>query len=133
MSRKRGIIEDEDAAELKLGEEQIHSYSAFHRIITTEFQDVQCLLISEVRVLLEVAKERSRSEGNSVMHSDLFPEEQNFHQFEMAQLANLCCDSNEEAKALIPSLGKKFDNLNDARLQDMLDQMTNLRRYQTNV
>ncbi|KAJ3218275.1 RNA polymerase B [Dinochytrium kinnereticum] len=119
MSKKnrRGITEDEDAAELHLG---------------GEFQDVQCLLISEVRVLLEVAKERNRTEGRET-NSELFPENENFHQFEMAQLANLCCESVEEAKALIPSLNRKFNNFEDAKLQDLLDQMSNLRRYQTTM
>ncbi|KAJ3115271.1 RNA polymerase B [Phlyctochytrium bullatum] len=139
--RKRTLVEEEDAADLKLG---------------GEFQDVQCLLISEVRVLLEVAKEKRREAGRDNTPDivqkaadycqkfsrfnnkqtikeirGLFPEDQNFHQFEMAQLANLCCETVEEAKALIPSLAKKFDDHEDARLQDLLDQMANLRRYQT--
>ncbi|KAJ3190964.1 RNA polymerase B [Irineochytrium annulatum] len=141
MATRRKIIhEEEDAAEGRLGE---------------EFQDVQCLLISEVRVLLEVAKERSRKEGrertSDILQKtmdycekfsrfndkqtikeirQLFPEDQNFHQYEMAQLANLCCDSPEEARAMIPSLNKKFSQVDDGRIQDLLDQMSNLRKFQ---
>ncbi|KAJ3073495.1 RNA polymerase B, partial [Quaeritorhiza haematococci] len=109
---RRGQVEEEDAATLKFGE---------------EFQDVQCLLISEVRVLLEVAKGRKEREGGDKAISEimqktidycdkfsrfsnkqtvkevrtLFPADE-FAQFEMAQLANLCCESAEEAKTLIP-------------------------------
>ena len=39
--------------------EQVHSFD-------TEFQDIQCLLISEVRVLLEVAKDRKLKESGLV-------------------------------------------------------------------
>ncbi|KAI8612873.1 HRDC-like protein [Chytriomyces sp. MP71] len=59
----------------------------------------------------------------------LFPAGE-FHQFETAQLANLVCETVDEAKILIPSLGKRAD-LDEAHLQDLLDQMSNLRRFQT--
>ncbi|KAI8852319.1 RNA polymerase II [Chytridium lagenaria] len=127
---RRGIAEDEDAAEMRLGD---------------EFQDVQCLLISEVRVLLEVAKERNRSEGrestSDVMQKTMdycerfsrFNNKQTIKEMrhlKMAQLANLCCETVDEAKALIPSLAKRFDSLNDKELQDLLDQMSNIRKFQ---
>lgn len=38
-------------------------------------------------------------------------------------IGSLCCDSAEEAKTLIPSLGSKID---DDVLQDLLDQMAKL-------
>lgn len=38
-------------------------------------------------------------------------------------IGSLCCDSAEEAKTLIPSLGSKID---DEVLQDLLDQMAKL-------
>ena len=55
----------------------------------------------------------------------LFPPEE-FHQFEMAQLANLCCESAEEAVVLIPSLARK----NEDALQLLLNDLQNLRKYQ---
>jgi DNA-directed RNA polymerase II subunit RPB4 len=38
----------------------------------------------------------------SNMHDRLLAKDSNLSQFEIAQLANLCCDDSEEAKALIP-------------------------------
>ncbi|KAJ3416104.1 RNA polymerase B [Chytridiales sp. JEL 0842] len=141
-SRRRKEVGNEDAAECRFGD---------------EFQDVQCLLISEVRVLLEAAEDKKRKDGGVGGMSDikqktldhcqrfsrftnkqtvkeirqLYSHEQ-FHDFEVAQLANLCCETVEEAKSLIQSLSKRFDNIEDAKLQDLLDQMSSLRRYQTN-
>jgi RNA polymerase Rpb4 len=44
----------------------------------------------------------------------------------MAQLANLTCESCEEAKLLIPSL----DRIDDEELTLKLNELTNLRQYQ---
>lgn len=49
-------------------------------------------------------------------------------EFEMAQLGNLCPESVEEAKALIPSLVGKMD---DDFLQKILDDLTTTRRLQS--
>ncbi|KAG9257060.1 DNA-directed RNA polymerase II subunit RPB4 [Emericellopsis cladophorae] len=43
--------------------------------------------------------------------------------FERAQLGSLCCENADEAKTLIPSLQDKID---DADLQDLLDEITKL-------
>ncbi|EGF82159.1 hypothetical protein BATDEDRAFT_86911 [Batrachochytrium dendrobatidis JAM81] len=136
VARRRHALEEEDANLSKFG---------------PEFQDVQCLLISEVRVLLEVAKDRKRKESGDGSISDimqktidycqqfsrftnkqtvkeirnLFPDDQ-FHQFEMAQLANLCCETAEEAKVLIPSLSTKHDD----ELQNLLNDLQALRKFQ---
>ncbi|KAJ3129127.1 DNA-directed RNA polymerase II subunit rpb4 [Nowakowskiella sp. JEL0407] len=133
--RSRHVVEDTDASELKFGE---------------EFQNIQCLLVSEVYVLLQVAKEKKVVEHGGDTTSEimqktidycsafgkftnknavkelrqLFPEGE-FSQFEMAQLANLCCETAEEAKALIPSLAHKDDD----DLQLLLTQMSNLRKF----
>ncbi|KAH6563861.1 hypothetical protein BASA50_008728 [Batrachochytrium salamandrivorans] len=135
-ARRRQALEEEDANLSKFG---------------PEFQDVQCLLISEVRVLLEVAKDRKRKESGEGSISEimqktidycqqfsrftnkqtvkeirnLFPDD-HFHQFEMAQLANLCCETSEEAKVLIPCLTKKHDD----ELQNLLNDLQALRKLQ---
>ena len=88
-----------------------------------DFQDTQCLLISEVRVLLQVAKDKKRGEKSvaeiiqkTIDYCDKFSKFTNkatvkevrlilkddFSQFESAQLANLGCETVEEAKTLIP-------------------------------
>ncbi|KAJ3261949.1 hypothetical protein HDU77_000537 [Chytriomyces hyalinus] len=129
-------LDEEDASELKFGR---------------EFQDAQALLISEVKVLLEATDESREIDGASTdikrktveycarfsRFSDkhtikeirqLFPTGE-FHQFETAQLANLGCETVEEAKILIPSLNKRAD-IDESHLQDLLDQMSNLRKFQ---
>ncbi|KAJ3351301.1 DNA-directed RNA polymerase II subunit rpb4 [Entophlyctis luteolus] len=64
----------------------------------------------------------------------LFPSDK-FHQFEAAQLANLGCETVDEAKTLIPrqDLAKREDELDDNQLQDILDQMSNLRKFQASM
>lgn len=49
-------------------------------------------------------------------------------EFEMAQLGNLCPETAEEARALIPSLVGKLD---DDLLQRILDDMGTARRLQS--
>eukprot|EP00126_Sphaerothecum_destruens_P004982 Sdes_comp18487_c0_seq2m8485 len=51
----------------------------------------------------------------------------NFHEYEVAVLGNLCPETSEEAKALIPSLEVRFE---DDELQTVLDDMKNLRNFQ---
>lgn len=46
--------------------------------------------------------------------------------FERSQLGSLCCESAEEAKTLVPSLGTK---IGDAELQELLDDITKLRNF----
>ncbi|KAJ3084595.1 RNA polymerase B, partial [Physocladia obscura] len=140
-SALRIALDEEDATQLKFGR---------------EFQGAQALLISEVKVLLDANEDKRRlGEEPTVASTDikrktveycarfsrfsdkptikeirqLFPPDL-FHQFEAAQLANLGCESVDEAKILIPSLAKR-DNLDDAQLQDLLDQMSNLRKFQS--
>lgn len=48
-------------------------------------------------------------------------------EFEMAQLGNLCPESAEEARALVPSLNGKLD---EDLLQKILDDMATARRLQ---
>ncbi len=48
-------------------------------------------------------------------------------EFEMAQLGNLCPETSDEAKTLIPSLNGKKD---DDDLQRLLDDLSTARRFQ---
>ncbi|KAI9023530.1 HRDC-like protein [Phycomyces nitens] len=133
----RGGPEQEDATTLKLGE---------------EFANAQCLYISEVRILLE-AHVDSKENGSvtrqttNVMQKTLeyvrafsrFSNRDSVREvrqllgkddlapFEMSQLANLCCEDAEEAKALIPSLANKVE---DDQLQEMLNQMLTIKKFQ---
>ncbi|KAG2222629.1 hypothetical protein INT45_008293 [Circinella minor] len=134
---RRGALEHEDAATLALGEEFVNS---------------QCLYISEVRILLE-AQQDSKETGNenrpttsittktldyvrtfsrftnrdSVREIRQLLGKDDLAQFEVAQLANLCCEDAEEAKALIPSLGQKID---DEKVQELLNEMLTIKKFQ---
>ncbi|KAI8362733.1 HRDC-like protein [Choanephora cucurbitarum] len=133
----RGGTDQEDASILKLGD---------------EFENAQCLYISEVRIILE-AQQDSKDNGTdnrattSVMSKTLdyvrafsrFSNiesvrevrqvlgKENLSQFEVAQIANLCCEDAEEAKALIPSLENKVEA---PELQEMLSQMLTIKKFQ---
>ncbi|KAM9979992.1 hypothetical protein ACTFIZ_006251 [Dictyostelium cf. discoideum] len=50
---------------------------------------------------------------------------QNLEEFEIASLANLCPEISDEAKSLIPSLKK----MEDDELQAILDELSNLRKF----
>jgi DNA-directed RNA polymerase II subunit RPB4 len=109
-----------------------------------EFQDCQCLLISEVKVLLEVSKNNNTNTNEIVnktfdycMKFSRFNNKQtvkqirslfdsDYHPFEMAQLANLTCESVEEACYLIPSLSR----IPIDELQSKLNELGHLRKYQ---
>ncbi|GAA5801500.1 hypothetical protein HPULCUR_006948 [Helicostylum pulchrum] len=134
----RGGADQEDASILKLG---------------PEFENAQCLYISEVRIILE-AQEDSKENGTinrpstNVMSKTLdyvrafsrFSNiesvrevrqvllKENMAQFEVAQIANLCCEDAEEAKALIPSLENKVEV---PELQEMLSQMLTIKKFQS--
>ncbi|EIE87152.1 hypothetical protein RO3G_11863 [Rhizopus delemar RA 99-880] len=108
---RRGGPELEDATNLNLGE---------------EFSGAQCLYLSEVKVILDVQDSKgtevqNRASTNAVLAKTLeyvrnFSRYntidsvrevrqimgKNLTQFEVAQMANLCCEEAEEAKALIP-------------------------------
>ncbi|CAL1298415.1 unnamed protein product [Larinioides sclopetarius] len=49
------------------------------------------------------------------------------HKFELAQLANLCPETPEEAKTLIPSLEGRFE---DEELRQILDDIQTQRSFQ---
>ncbi|KAL1930718.1 hypothetical protein VTP01DRAFT_10880 [Rhizomucor pusillus] len=136
---RRGATEIEDAATLNLGE---------------DFENTQCLFISEVRILMEVqeeSKERgtdnrpttsitsktldyvrmfsrfSNRDSVNEIRSLLSRESNTVAQFEAAQLANLVCEDAEEAKALVPSLAQKMD---DEKLERLLHEMLTIRKFQ---
>ncbi|KAJ1740854.1 RNA polymerase B [Coemansia sp. RSA 1085] len=123
-----------DAAKLDLG---------------ADFQDAECLLISEVKVLLEAQYDTKKEEKSldetytktleyvqqfsrytnrdtiKEVRALLKPTE--LEPFECAQLGNLCCSEFDEAKTLIPSIGNK---ISDDDLDSLLKQMDSLKKYQ---
>ncbi|PVV03112.1 hypothetical protein BB560_002420 [Smittium megazygosporum] len=136
MSFGQRHTEDEDASLLKLG---------------PDFQNADCLLISEVKILLETQRNAKIKENKKI--SDIIqktlPYTQKFSHFnnqysarearkvlstvelssfEIAQLGNLGCSEPAEAKSLIPSLIGKID---DESLDHVLKQLQSINKFQS--
>ncbi|KAF2976957.1 hypothetical protein EK904_008143 [Melospiza melodia maxima] len=87
-----------------------------------KFETAETLLNSEVHMLLEHRKQQNESAEDEQELS-----EKKLHKFELACLANLCPETAEEAKALIPSLEGRFE---DEELQQILDDIQTKRSFQ---
>ena len=119
---------------------------------TTDFENADALLISEVKMLLEHRKAQYESQDEDHELSEVFTktldycqtfskynsketihavrgtlQKQKLHKFEIACLANLAPTTDEEAKALLPSLEGRFDDL---ELSEVLDDIRTHMNYQ---
>ncbi|KAK2176169.1 hypothetical protein NP493_677g00046 [Ridgeia piscesae] len=117
-----------------------------------EFENAETLLISEVQMLLEHRKQQNESAEEEQELPEVFVKTLNYtsrftkfknketigavrsllmqkklHKFELASLANLCPETAEEAKALIPSLEGRFE---DDEMQQILDDIQTRRSFQ---
>ncbi|CAD6198269.1 unnamed protein product [Caenorhabditis auriculariae] len=131
-SANTDTVIEEDAAEIRFPKE-------------FEVSNCDALLTSEVFLLLEHRRQQSEQKDDIEEMSEVFIKtlsyarrlsrfknretiravraifaEKNFHKFEVAQIANLCPESAEEAKALIPSLENKIE---DAELDEILKEV----------
>ncbi|XP_033212774.1 DNA-directed RNA polymerase II subunit Rpb4-like isoform X3 [Belonocnema kinseyi] len=117
-----------------------------------EFENAETLLISEVHMLLEHRKAQNESAEEEQEFSEVFMKtltytnrfrkfknketisavrsllmQKKLHKFELASLANLCPETPEEAKALIPSLEGRLE---DEELRTILDDIQTKRSLQ---
>lgn len=131
------VVQDEDAAELTFPK---------------EFENAETLLISEVHMLLEHRKQQNEQAEDEQELSEVFMKTLNYtqrfakfrnretiasirsllmgkklHKFELAALANLCPESPEEARSLIPSLEGRFA---DEELAGLLEDIQTKRSFQ---
>ncbi|XP_039753663.1 DNA-directed RNA polymerase II subunit Rpb4 isoform X1 [Pararge aegeria] len=136
-------VVEEDAADLQ-----------FPKVffLYSEFENAETLLISEVDMLLEHRKAQNESAEEEQEFSEVFMktltytnmfkkfknketitairnllQSKKLHKFEIASLANLCPETPEEAKALIPSLEGRFE---DEELRILLDDIQTKRSIQ---
>ncbi|KAG6812782.1 hypothetical protein H0H92_000552 [Tricholoma furcatifolium] len=141
--RHRPTTEEEDASALKLGPGRSFSHFLAFSHNATEFNNAGCLLISEVKYLLEnrdkdapdtvhtldyvktFAKFNTTDSASAVRET--LRREPALTQFETAQIANLCPADAEEAKSVIPSLVK----IDDDRLQALLEEIQTMRKFQS--
>ena len=124
--------QDEDAAELTFPKVTKFSfYIVGSDPIVQEFENAETLLISEVHMLLEHRKQQNEQAEDEQELSEVFMKTLNYtqrfakfrnretiasirsllmskklHKFELAALANLCPESPEEARSLIPRCSK---------------------------
>ncbi|KAJ8683708.1 hypothetical protein QAD02_019500 [Eretmocerus hayati] len=137
MSHLTTDIVDEDAADLQFPK---------------EFENADTLLISEVHMLLEHRKAQNESAEEEQEFSEVFMKsltytnrfrkfknketiaavrnllsQKKLHKFELASIANLCPETPEEAKALIPSLEGRLE---DEELRTILDDIQTKRSLQ---
>nr|XP_012136145.1 PREDICTED: DNA-directed RNA polymerase II 16 kDa polypeptide [Megachile rotundata] len=120
--------------------------------LTNQFENAETLLISEVSMLLEHRKAQNESAEEEQEFSEVFMKsltytnrfrrfknketiaavrnllmQKKLHKFELASLANLCPETPEEAKALIPSLEGRLE---DEELRTILDDIQTKRSLQ---
>lgn len=133
-ARITSAVEEEDAALLKFPK---------------EFDNAETLTISEVLKILENRKEQTDKTDSGQKLNEVFVktlehcktfnrlgdnkekihavrrilQTKRLHKFELAQLANLCPDSAEEARTFIPSLENNFQ---DEELTEILHAMCSL-------
>ena len=119
-----------------------------------EAPDTKTLLISEVHILLEHRRQQNENAEEEQEFSEVFMKTLNYtqrfakfknmeniasvrqlltnkkiHKFEMAQLANLCPETPEEAIRLIPSLEAE-GRFTDEELTTILDDIQTKRSFQ---
>ncbi|XP_014300585.1 DNA-directed RNA polymerase II subunit Rpb4-like isoform X2 [Microplitis mediator] len=117
-----------------------------------EFENAETLLISEVQLLLQHRKAQNELAEDEQEFSEVFTKSFNYterfrkfkskemiaavrsmlmqkklHKFELASLANLCPETPEEAKALIPSLEGRLE---DEELRTILEDIQTKRSLQ---
>lgn len=131
MAARLNVVEEEDAALLKFPK---------------EFETADTLFVSEVLKILEIREEQSKKTDSGQKPNEVFVktlehcrqfnrlgdnrekisavrrmlQTKKLHKFELAQLANLCPDSAEEARTFIPSLESNFQ---DEELAEILNAM----------
>ncbi|XP_017777770.1 PREDICTED: DNA-directed RNA polymerase II 16 kDa polypeptide-like isoform X2 [Nicrophorus vespilloides] len=117
-----------------------------------EFENAETLLISEVYMLLKHRKDQNESAEDEQEFSEVFMKtltytqrfkkyknketissirnllkQKKLHKFELAAIANLCPETTDEAKSLIPSLEGRFE---DEDLQTVLEDIQTKRSLQ---
>ncbi|KAI9721380.1 MAG: RNA polymerase B [Chrysothrix sp. TS-e1954] len=137
------------ARPVPLGDEEATS-----QLSLGEFHSAPTMSNSEARLLVDavLARRRENNGGRAIQETEVLQKTQdylavfarfkaaqnveqverllsaggNLEGFEKSQLGTLCCETADEAKTLIPSLGNK---ISDADLDNLLQEITNLRQY----
>ncbi|XP_021920750.1 transcriptional adapter 2-alpha-like [Zootermopsis nevadensis] len=105
------------------------SYLEFQRILVAECKRNSGLKLAEARTLIKIDVNKTRKVYDFLPFCLGFSllMQKKLHKFELASLANLCPETPEEAKALIPSLEGRFE---DEELRQILDDIQTKRSLQ---
>ncbi|KAI1728626.1 RNA polymerase rpb4 domain-containing protein [Ditylenchus destructor] len=90
-----------------------------------EIEDMSEVFVKTLNYARRLSKFKSRETIRAVR--GIFSGKYNLHKFEVAQLANLCPETAEEAKALIPSLENKME---DEELDELLKDLHAKKTFQ---
>uniref|UniRef100_A0A914HZQ3 RNA polymerase Rpb4/RPC9 core domain-containing protein n=1 Tax=Globodera rostochiensis TaxID=31243 RepID=A0A914HZQ3_GLORO len=90
-----------------------------------EIEDISEVFLKTLNYTRRLSKFKSRETIRSVR--GIFSGKHNLHKFEVAQVANLCPETAEEAKALIPSLENKME---DEELDELLKELHAKKTFQ---
>ncbi|KAL3074389.1 hypothetical protein niasHS_015219 [Heterodera schachtii] len=90
-----------------------------------EIEDISEVFLKTLNYTRRLSKFKSRETIRSVR--GIFAGKHNMHKFEVAQIANLCPETAEEAKALIPSLENKME---DEELDELLKELHAKKTFQ---
>jgi DNA-directed RNA polymerase II subunit RPB4 len=139
---RKSAVEDEDAAELRLG---------------SDFKDANCLTAAEVKLVCQskidddaeqgeeapttktrvfektmayVRRFSGRTSSTAAAHIRDLLQQSGLHDFEAAVVSNLAPVDWDEAKTLVPSLESEERGLTEEGVTAMLDEMANVRKFE---
>lgn len=141
MSKAGPSVEEEDARELKLGDDFVKAKCLMNAevalILTrkyeqlTAFSDDAPNQISQVfEKSLQYVKRFSRYSNPEAVKQvrDVLSRNQ-LAEFEVCVIGNLCPETVEEAKALVPSIAKK-GRMDDEKIEQMLSDMATIKTFE---
>jgi len=139
---RKSAVDEEDASELRLG---------------PDFDEAHCLSLAEVKIVIESKRDddREQAQETSTTSTRVFEKtlayvqrfsgnttgpaasairnlhvDAGLHDFEGAVISNLTPQDWDEAKTLIPSLEQDDRGLTEEKIQMMLDEMANVRKFE---
>ena len=139
---RKSAVEEEDAAELRLG---------------SDFKDANCLTAAEVKLVCQskidddaeqgeeapttktrvfektmayVRRFSGRTSSTAAAHIRDLLQQSGLHDFEAAVVSNLAPVDWDEAKTLVPSLESEERGLTEEGVPAMLDEMANVRKFE---
>jgi len=135
-------MEEEDAADLKLGDDFAKAKCLMNaevqQVLQRKYEQLQQLAdadpaahVSQVfEKSLQYVKRVSRYQNpDAVRQVREVLARNNVHEFELCVIGNLCPETLEEAKALVPSLTKR-GRMDDDTIEEMLTHLAKIKKFE---